>query len=112
MAFAKAFDAAETSKLAGSATARNGVFNAAFDNEALRGLDRKFSVEVKDTGSVTNQKGSGRCWMFAGLNVLRTIAMKKLGLKDLELSESYLMFYDQMEKSNKPREESLGTSVP
>mgnify|MGYP000888373812 FL=1 len=99
-AFAKSFDADKVNTIARNAVSRNGVFNAAFDSQALRKIPQTFSVEVKETGSITNQKQSGRCWMFAGLNVIRTIAMEKLKVKDLELSESYLMFYDKLEKSN------------
>lgn len=98
--FEKAFDANKANKIAENAVQRNGLFNAAFDSEAVRKLVPTFNVEVKKPGSITNQKQSGRCWMFAGLNVIRTIAMKKLKVKDLELSQSYLMFFDKLEKSN------------
>ena len=67
----------------------------------LREFDTKmmFSHEVK-THSITNQKASGRCWMFAGCNLLREEIIKKLELKDFELSQSYLAFYDKIEKFN------------
>ena len=67
----------------------------------LRELETKmmFSHEVK-THSITNQKSSGRCWMFAGCNVLREEIIKKLKLKNFELSQSYLAFYDKIEKFN------------
>ncbi len=52
------------------------------------------------TGDITNQKGSGRCWIFAGFNVLRPQVMKKYKLKTFEFSENYLMFWDKLEKSN------------
>ena len=81
------------------AVTRNGVFASRTDNEALKAAKRSFSVNV-DSGSVTNQKRSGRCWMFAGLNVLRGIAIKKLNVKDIEFSQTYLQFYDKMEKAN------------
>ncbi|MCF0199002.1 MAG: C1 family peptidase, partial [Bacteroidaceae bacterium] len=58
-----------------------------------------FSVEVSNTG-ITDQKSSGRCWLFTGLNVLRHQAMKKLGTKNFTFSQVYLFFYDQLEKSN------------
>ena len=58
-----------------------------------------FDFKIK-TGDVTNQKGSGRCWMFAGFNVLRAPIIKKLKLKNFEFSENYLMFWDKMEKVN------------
>ncbi|KAF9050247.1 hypothetical protein BJ165DRAFT_1525512 [Panaeolus papilionaceus] len=52
------------------------------------------------TGPVTNQKSSGRCWLFATTNVIRYGIMKKLKLKDFQLSQSYLFFWDKLNKSN------------
>lgn len=59
----------------------------------------RFSKEIK-TLPVTNQKKSGRCWLFAGLNVLREIIAKKYNLKSFELSQNYVAFYDKLEKIN------------
>lgn len=58
-----------------------------------------FSHRLKDAG-VTNQKGSGRCWLFAGLNIFNPNIMAKLDLSKFELSQPYLTFYDKMEKAN------------
>ncbi len=58
-----------------------------------------FSHEIK-TLPVANQKQTGRCWIFAGLNVLREIVAKKFGLKEFELSQNYSAFYDKLEKIN------------
>ncbi|WP_125708599.1 aminopeptidase C [Lacticaseibacillus porcinae] len=58
-----------------------------------------YSVEL-DTDGVTEQKHSGRCWLFAQLNVLRHVAGARLKFKNLEFSESYLAFYDRLEKAN------------
>ncbi|KZT39083.1 peptidase C1B, bleomycin hydrolase [Sistotremastrum suecicum HHB10207 ss-3] len=57
------------------------------------------SVEFK-TNPITSQKSSGRCWLFATTNVVRYSVMKKLGLKEFQLSQSYLFFYDKLEKAN------------
>jgi len=60
-----------------------------------------FNTEIDfKTGPVTNQKSSGRCWIFATTNVLRYDIMKKLKLKEFELSQSYLFFWDKLNKSN------------
>ncbi|KAI0063637.1 peptidase C1B bleomycin hydrolase [Artomyces pyxidatus] len=60
-----------------------------------------FNTELEfKSGPVTNQKSSGRCWLFATTNVLRYDVMKKLGLKEFELSQSYLFFWDKLNKSN------------
>lgn len=58
-----------------------------------------FSHELK-TLPVANQKATGRCWIFAGLNVLREIVAKKFNLKEFELSQNYTAFFDKLEKIN------------
>ena len=59
----------------------------------------KFSHEIK-TLPVASQKQSGRCWIFAGLNLLREIVANQYGLKEFELSQNYIAFYDKLEKIN------------
>ncbi|NPD32394.1 C1 family peptidase [Eggerthellaceae bacterium zg-997] len=58
-----------------------------------------FDVEVK-AGGRTDQKRSGRCWMFASLNTMRMRTIERFGLKDFELSQAYPLFWDKLEKSN------------
>ncbi|MBO7515021.1 MAG: C1 family peptidase [Lachnospiraceae bacterium] len=58
-----------------------------------------FSVDVK-TLPVTNQKQSGRCWIFSALNVLREEVAKKCKLDKFELSQNYVAFWDKYEKIN------------
>lgn len=77
----------------------NGINASCIDKDLLREMKFTFSVDV-DAGEVCNQKRSGRCWMFSGLNVIRTILFKKLNVKNIELSQAYLQFYDKLEKSN------------
>jgi bleomycin hydrolase len=52
------------------------------------------------TKGITDQKSSGRCWLFTGLNVLRAKMIDKYELPGMEFSQSYLFFYDQLEKAN------------
>ena len=59
----------------------------------------RFSHEIK-TLPVANQKQSGRCWIFAGLNMLREIVAKNFDLKEFEFSQNYTAFYDKLEKIN------------
>ena len=106
-AYEKAYDTTPANVIAEHATGRNGIFNAAYSTEVESQINGAFSIEVKDTGSITNQKSSGRCWMFSGLNVIRSIAMRKMHVKNLELSQSYLMFFDKLEKSNFELEAAL-----
>jgi len=67
-----------------------------------------FSKEIK-TSKVTAQNSSGRCWLFAGLNLLRHEIENKLNIENFELSQSYLMFYDKLEKANYFLESILDT---
>ncbi len=84
--------------------AQNAVTQITVDDIALnRGVvtntDHSFSTFLDDWG-VTNQKQSGRCWMFAGLNLLRVASMKKMNLKEFEFSQNYTMFWDKLERTN------------
>lgn len=72
-------------------------------------MDPVFSDEI-DTGSVANQKKSGRCWLFAELNTMRHFSSAKFGIKDLEFSQAYNAFYDRLEKSNLFLEHVIATA--
>lgn len=69
------------------------------NQESLANFDTHFSHKVVSHG-ITNQKQSGRCWLFTGLNVLRAQMMAKYGLDELTFSQNYCFFYDQLEKAN------------
>lgn len=60
--------------------------------------------------NATNQKSSGRCWIFAGLNVLREIVGKRCGIESFELSQNYVAFWDKYEKANYFYESILDTA--
>ena len=62
-------------------------------------VDTYFSVETPSQ-SITDQKQSGRCWMFSGFNVLRSAFAQRTDSLTVELSHAYLFFYDQLEKAN------------
>ena len=62
-------------------------------------IDTHFSDMVKTKGR-TNQKSSGRCWLFTGLNVLRASAIERFDLGEFQFSQNYCFFYDQLEKAN------------
>lgn len=83
---------------------RNALNNADFNvlavnSEKAAVIDGNFSDRVKTVG-ITNQKKSGRCWLFTGLNVLRAAAIEKHDLGDFQFSQSYCFFWDQLEKAN------------
>lgn len=62
-------------------------------------LSYDFSINIKTHG-ITDQQASGRCWAFAGLNILRERVIEKCNLDNFELSESYIAFYDKLERFN------------
>ena len=66
---------------------------------AAKPIDTNFSIETRKQ-SITNQKSSGRCWMFSGFNVLRSNYMAKADSVAIEFSQAYLFFWDQLEKAN------------
>lgn len=87
-------------RLARNAAVRGDVMDLAMDWEAFRKIDHTFSEMVSGQMKVTNQKSSGRCWGFAGLNLFRVHLGRKYNLKQFEFSQNYFMFCDKLEKSN------------
>ena len=82
-----------------NALAANPLSALAVNAENLAMMDTHFSDVVPSEG-ITDQKSSGRCWLFTGLNVLRAKMIDEYGLGAFYLSQNYLFFYDQLEKSN------------
>jgi len=71
-----------------------------------------FNVAIPFDGAaqITNQRSSGRCWIFAATNVFRVAVMKKHNLEKFELSQAYFFFWDKLEKANYFLEQILDTS--
>lgn len=82
-----------------NALASNSIATLAVNSENLSMIDTHFSHQVKTKG-ITDQKSSGRCWLFTGLNVLRAKMITKYDLPEFEFSQNYNSFYDLLEKSN------------
>jgi len=82
-----------------NAVTNNDLAALALNRNVVRGDDGHFSHRIKSKG-ITNQKKSGRCWMFAGLNALRPQVVRQHQMEDFEFSATYLQFWDKMEKSN------------
>ena len=106
---AKEFDADPNNRLLQNALTRTKVDDVALDHRVAVSLDRSVSHQLDDW-AVTNQEKSGRCWMFAGLNLLRVGAAARLGVKDFEFSQSYVQFWDRLEKANFWLEQVLATA--
>ncbi|MFO8068992.1 MAG: C1 family peptidase [Alkalibacterium sp.] len=82
-----------------NAIAKVGINKSSADNNMTRRHNFVFSHET-EKGEITNQKSSGRCWMFAALNTARVDTMEKLNVKTFEFSQNYTLFWDKLEKSN------------
>lgn len=88
-------------RLARTILAHADIRSALIRRDAVIQDSHVFNTELDfKTNPVTNQKSSGRCWLFATTNVLRYQVMQKLDLKDFQLSQNYLFFWDKLNKSN------------
>jgi bleomycin hydrolase len=77
----------------------NDISSLALNRDVLRRHNEIFSHKIETKG-ITNQNKSGRCWLFAGLNILRPIIIEKHNLESFEFSQNYLAFWDKLEKAN------------
>ena len=99
--FNKDFNSNPTNKITRNALTRSQINNIAMDWDAFRKVDHSYSDVIStEMKKVTNQKASGRCWGFAGLNLMRISLAEKYNLADFEFSQNYFMFFDKLEKSN------------
>ncbi|MCT6840766.1 MAG: C1 family peptidase, partial [Bombilactobacillus mellis] len=82
-----------------NSVANNGIYKSSATLQSKIAMDPTFSIEL-ETGKVADQKQSGLCWVFAALNTLRHPMQAKFKIKDFELSQGYIFFWDKLEKSN------------
>ena len=82
-----------------NALATNSINALAANPAARQARDTYFSNRVESKG-ITDQKQSGRCWLFTGLNVMRAKVIARFGMGDFRFSQNYCFFYDQLEKAN------------
>ncbi|MGH3094923.1 MAG: aminopeptidase C [Streptosporangiales bacterium] len=85
------------------------VDDVALDRDVVTSIDPTVS-HLLDDWTATSQKKSGRCWLFAGLNLLRAGARDKLAMKDFEFSQNYIMYWDKLERANYFLEAVIETS--
>ena len=97
--FSADFNKNPENKVIARSAQRSGVLEASYNDRVQSELTRVFSTEL-DTDNVTNQKHSGRCWLFATLNVLRHEFDKKYKAKDFTFSQAYNFFWDKIERAN------------
>ena len=105
----RAFDGEGLNAVRQNAMAETDAARLVLNQRVAMSVDRNFSIRLDDW-SPTDQKHSGRCWLFAATNLLRVSAMKKLKLKSFEFSQSWLMFWDKLEKANYFLEAILATA--
>jgi bleomycin hydrolase len=87
------------SKAMYNAITNNDINKLALNRDLLRQHEDNFSHKIKVKG-ITNQKSSGRCWLYAGLNIMRPAVIEKYKLGSFEFSHAYLQFWDKLEKAN------------
>lgn len=98
-AFSNAYQASPERRLATLALSKTALNDVMFVSSAAYAMRQKFSIDIP-TLDVTNQEASGRCWLFAAANLLREKIAKDLNLDAIELSQSYLAFWDKFERAN------------
>ncbi len=70
----QSYEGTSADKALRNAIGNNDIRKLALNQENLAGMDTHFSVKVNSKG-ITDQKSSGRCWLFTGLNVMRAKAI-------------------------------------
>lgn len=92
-----------------NALTRNKLKDIALDRQQWLTVGETFSNRIEAKG-ITDQKSTGRCWLFAGYNILRQRVRQKFDMEEFEFSESYGQFWDKLEKANLFLEEIVETS--
>lgn len=89
----------EKARVVRNALTKNDISTISRSFEAVCSNPSVFSIDLK-TMPVTNQMQSGRCWIFSAMNVLREMIAKKYEIREFELSQNFIAFYDKLEKAN------------
>ena len=107
--FRKSFDSDPSATVAQNAVSNADLSTLALRRDLVQNMDFSFSTKL-DEWSATNQRRSGRCWLFATLNLFRVGAMKKMNVKEFEFSQAHIHFWDKLERANHFLEAILETS--
>jgi len=105
----KEFDSEPSNKVAQNAVTNVQLPDLTLNRDLVQDIDDSFSIKLDDW-KVTAQMRSGRCWLFATLNLFRVGAMKKMNLKNFEFSQAHIHFWDKFERSNHLLEAIIETS--
>lgn len=98
--FEKKFNRSKKNIVVKNAVNHNSVNLVALDRKKTKKIQYIFSDRIFSKLEVTNQRSSGRCWIFAFLNYLRLLMVKKYNVDEFEFSATYLFFWDKLEKSH------------
>lgn len=93
------YEADEKARVVRNALTKNDIGTISRRLEGTADNPNIFSIDLK-TMPVTNQMQSGRCWIFSSMNFLREKIGKKYNIKEFELSQNYIAFFDKLEKAN------------
>ncbi|WP_072499699.1 C1 family peptidase [Olsenella phocaeensis] len=104
------FCSSRANRIGRNAVTATDVMQAARDTSVMRGYHDTYGVRVPKTADITNQRQSGRCWMFTAYNVARHATMDFLDVDSFEFSQAYGMFYDKLEKANAMLENVIATA--
>lgn len=107
--FRKSFDSDPSATVAQNAVSNADLSTLALRRDLVQNMDFSFSTKLDDW-SATNQRRSGRCWLFATLNLFRVGAMRKMNVKKFEFSQAHIHFWDKLERANHFLEAILETS--
>ena len=89
----KSYDANDAvTKALTNALSNNNIKDLVLNRDNLGGIEHNFKYKV-DVSGISNQKSSGRCWMFTSMNVLRPMVIDKYALSSFEFSHNYLYLW-------------------
>ena len=105
----KEFESDSSARVAQNAVTSNNLSSITLRRDLVQEIDFTFSTKL-DEWKATNQKSSGRCWLFATLNLFRPGTMNKMNVKEFEFSQAHIHFWDKFERSNHFLEAIIETS--
>lgn len=106
---AESFTNDAVGRLVQNAVTGTGADTVSLDRTLVNSVDETTSQRL-DSWKVIDQKNSGRCWEFAGLNVLRAKVIDELKVDDFQFSQNYIAFFDKLEKANHTLSRAIATA--
>ena len=105
------FSSDRSALVAQNAVTSNSINDIAINREVVQNTTKEMSCKLDDGWSATSQKSSGRCWLFAMLNLFRPGTMKKINVSQFEFSQNHIFFFDKFERANCFLESIISMSV-